>query len=90
MAASEAQDNKQQTKRVVVHVVTGKRAGMRKIIGHLICGDGEDFPPSIANVDLGTHSADVQHAGTYPRYILYREFKQAARGKFNNFNPAQI
>lgn len=90
MAASEIQDNTAPTKRVVVHIVSGKRAGMRKIIGHLVCSAGEDFPPSIANVDLGTHAADVQHAGTFPRYILYREFKQAAKGKFNNFNPAQL
>lgn len=64
------------TKRVVVHIVKGRLSGMRRIVGHLVMSaeDAEKFPPSIKGVNLGDHTADVQHAGTFERYVLYREW----------------
>lgn len=64
------------SKRVVVHIVKGRLSGMRKIVGHLVMdvGDDEKFPPSIPDVDLGGHSGKVVHAGTFERYVLYREW----------------
>lgn len=64
----------QATKRVVVHIVKGRLAGIPKIIGHLVMDGTEPFPPSIADVGLGDHKGTVQHAGTFPRYVLYREW----------------
>lgn len=83
--ASEAQDSGQQEKRVVVHVVSGRLAGMRRIIGTVLIDAHHTYPPVMPYLD-----GEAQHARTYPRYVLYREFKLAAKGKFNQFNPAQI
>lgn len=62
------------TKRVVVHIVKGRLSGVRKIVGHIVLDGDEQFPPSIDMVNLGDHSGRVIHAGTMPRYILYREW----------------
>lgn len=78
-------DSEQQEKRVVVHVVTGKLAGMRRIIGKIMIDKDHSYPPTIPYLD-----GEAQHAGTFSRYVLYREFKLAAKGKFNEFNPAQV
>ena len=83
--ASEIQGSKQREKRVVVHVVTGQLSGLRRIIGRVFITPDHHYPPSIPYLD-----GEAQHAGTFERYVLYREFKLAAKGKFNEFNPAQI
>jgi hypothetical protein len=77
-------------KKVVVHIVTGRLAGMRKIVGHIILDKGDELPPRFDNIP--THegpTGTVIHAGTFPRYVLYREWKQADTGKLNDFNPEQ-
>lgn len=72
------------SKRVVVHIVKGRLTGLRKIVGHLVMdvGDDEKFPPSIPNVDLGDHKGKVIHAGTFERYVLYREWIKPATQRF--------
>lgn len=66
------------SKRVVVHIVKGRLAGMRKIVGHLVIEANTNmadvFPPSIEPVDLGDHTGKVVHAGTFERFVLYREW----------------
>ena len=79
-----------ETKKIVVHIVTGRLAGIRQIIGHLVIDEGDQFPPRIPNADLGDHVADVIHAGVYPRYVLYREAKHLSLGVLNEFNPSQV
>jgi hypothetical protein len=71
-------------KKVVVHIVSGRLSGMRKIIGHLVMGE-EEIPAQFQNTTEG----DVQHAGTFPRYVLYRQFNPAAKGRLNDFHPEQ-
>lgn len=78
-------------KRIVVHIVRGRLAGLRRIVGHLVLKGDEEFPPRYDNVPIADGATgSVIHAGTYPRYILYREWKQPTSGKLNQFNPAQI
>ena len=85
------------SKRIVVHIVKGRLAGMRKIIGHLVleAGDAEKFPPSIKNADLADHVADVVHAGTFERFVLYREWAKpishrcGAVGEKGGLDPRQ-
>lgn len=62
-------------KRVVIHVVTGKRAGMRKIIGHLVLEPGDEIPLKYQNVHIcaGEPGRDVYRAADYPNYVLFRE-----------------
>lgn len=72
-------------KKVVIHIVQGRLAGMRKIVGHLIMGE-EEVPAQFTGTDHG----DVQHAGTFPRYVLYRQFSPSKKGVFNDFHPEQV
>ena len=73
--ASAAQDTPEVEKRVVVYVVTGRRAGMRRIIGHMIYKAGETLPAGFHDIHIcdGEEPKDVQLVGEYPRYVLYRE-----------------
>jgi hypothetical protein len=82
---ADTQAGKPITKTVVVHVVAGRLSGMRRIVGHVLVDAGHSYPPVIPYL-----GGEAQHAGTFPRYVLYREFKLAAKGQFNNFNPAQV
>lgn len=84
------------SKRIVVHIVKGRLAGMRKIIGHLVLdpADLEKFPPSLKAVDFGDHAADVVHAGTFERFVLYREWAKPLAQTFgkplkDQFDPRQ-
>lgn len=74
------------TKRVVVYIVKGRLAGMRKIIGRLVIDANADladvFPPSIEPVDLGDHTGKVLHAGTFERFVLYREWAKPVAQTF--------
>lgn len=72
-------------KRIVVHIVTGAQAGMRKIIGHIVVDDPTSLPAAFNHTEHGS----VQHAGTFPRYILYRQFNPTQRGRFNELHPQQ-
>lgn len=72
-------------KKVVVHILTGKHAGLRKIIGHYIIGE-EEVPAVLETADFGR----VQHAGTFPRYVLFRQFVTKPSGQFNSFHPEQV
>lgn len=72
-------------KKVVVHIVTGRLAGMRKIIGHVVIDDPTKVPAAFTHTSEG----DVQHAGTFPRYVLYRQFNPTQRGRFSDFHPEQ-
>ena len=81
-------------KRIVLHTLTGAFAGLYRIVGTVsqltaTLGD-EDLPGRLEHVDLGDHQAAVIHAGTTPRYVLYREFADAPRGRLNEFHPAQV
>jgi hypothetical protein len=62
-------------KRVVIYVVTGRRAGMRRIIGHMIFRVGDELPKQFQNVFIceGEPGRNVFLVGEYPRYIMYRE-----------------
>lgn len=76
--ASEAQDTPsaaQIEKRVVMYVVTGRRKGMRRIIGHMIYEAGTALPKSFKNVHVceGEPGRDVHLVGEFPRYVLYSE-----------------
>jgi hypothetical protein len=64
-----------QEKRVVIYVVTGKRAGMRRIIGHMIFEAGAELPKRFDNVHIctGEPPRTVHLIGEYPRYVLYSE-----------------
>lgn len=78
--ASEIQGNEQgkpQEKRVVVYVVTGRRAGMRRIIGHMIFKAGDALPERFDNVHIcdGEPPRNVHRIGEYPRYVLYSEIE---------------
>ena len=78
------------TKRIVVHIVKGRLAGLRRIVGHLVVKEGEYFPPRFDGVpDSQGQPTTVLHAGTFPRYVLYREWSQAATGALNDFHPEQ-
>ncbi len=75
---SEMQDTPPtQEKRVVIYVVTGRRAGMRRIIGHMIYEVGAKLPKAFKNVHICTDEPprDVQFVGEYPHYVLYSEVK---------------
>jgi hypothetical protein len=74
-------------KKVVIHIVSGRLAGMRRIVGHLVMGE-EDIPAQFTHTDQG----DVRHAGTFPRYVLYKQFNPAGikPGKFSEFHPQQV
>lgn len=62
------------SKRLVVHHVTGRLSGIRKIIGHMVIDATDQYPPRLEGVDLGDGvAASVEFAGSRPRYILYRE-----------------
>jgi len=65
----------QQEKRVVIYVVTGKRAGMRRIIGHMIFKAGDELPKRFDNVHIctGEPPRNVHLVGEFPRYVLYSE-----------------
>jgi hypothetical protein len=73
-------------KKVVVHIVSGRLTGLRRIVGHLVIGE-EDIPPSFSHIEHGS----VQHAGTFPRYVLYRQFNPTGiqKGQFSEFHPQQ-
>ena len=93
---NQAIPEKTSSKRIVVHIVKGRLAGMRKIIGHLVINaeDVEKFPPSIPNVDLGDHAADVIHTGTFERFVLYKEWAKPFSQTYgkqlkDNFDPRQ-
>ena len=62
-------------KRVVVHIVTGRRTGMRRIIGHLVYNVGDELPQCFDKVHIcdGEPPVDVHFAGEFQRYILYKE-----------------
>lgn len=67
-----------ETKRIVIHIVRGRLAGLRRIVGHLVVQAGEHFPPRYDNVPMADGGVGtVRHVGTYPRYILYREWHQS-------------
>lgn len=72
-------------KRIVVHIVQGRLAGLRRIVGHVVINDVADIPPAFRHTEHG----DVQHAGTFPRYVLYRQFNPTQTGRFNDFHPEQ-
>jgi hypothetical protein len=69
------QDTPPVEKRVVIYIVTGRRAGMRRIIGHMIFKPGDELPKRFDNVHIctGEPARTVHLVGEYPRYILYRE-----------------
>jgi hypothetical protein len=74
--ASQAQDTELE-KRVVMYVVTGRRKGLRRIIGHMIFKPGDELPKRIDNVFIckGEQPRDVHLVGEYPRYVLYSEIE---------------
>jgi hypothetical protein len=75
--ASETQDGKPHEKRVVIYVVTGRRAGMRRIIGHMIFKAGDELPKRFENVYIcdGEPKRNVHLVGEFPRYVLYSEIE---------------
>jgi hypothetical protein len=68
-------------KRVVIYVVTGRRAGMRRIIGHMISKPGDELPKRFDNVHICSREPvrSVHLVGEFPRYVLYREIKPALK-----------
>jgi hypothetical protein len=70
-----------QEKRVVVYVVTGRRKGMRRIIGHMIFKAGDELPKRFDNVYIckGEPARTVHLVGEYPRYVMYREMEPAIK-----------
>lgn len=78
-------------KRVVLHNVTGPLAGIVQIIGYLEAAPGRLEAACDPSFMYGPPTAQkqAQHVKTKPRYIEYREWAQAAKGRLNDFNPAQ-
>ena len=79
--------------RIVLHHTSGVRAGLYQIMGTLsqlkASLKSEDLPGRLDGVSLGDHTGSVLHAGTKPRYILYREWNDPTPGQFNDFHPEQ-
>ena len=90
--ASETVDSGQQEKRVVIYVVTGRRAGMRRIIGHMIFKPGDELPKRFDHVHVcaGEPPRDVHLIGEFPRYVLYSEIAPPAPGKVRAPRKAKV
>lgn len=77
-------------KRCVLHHSSGRLKGMSQILGAIErpWEDGTAFPPTLT---YGPREAPKQacHEAVKPRYVSYREFIPAARGRMNEFNPSQ-
>lgn len=58
-----------QDKWIVVYHVTGRLAGLRKIIGHTVVPVDAQYPARLDTADF----ASVEFVGARPRYVLYRE-----------------
>ena len=89
---AETQDSGEREKRVVVYVVTGRRAGMRRIIGHMIFKPGDELPKQFQNVHIcaGEPTRDVHLVGEFPRYVLYSEIAPKAPGKVRAPRKAKV
>ena len=81
-----------QEKRVVVYVVTGRRAGMRRIIGHLIFKPGDELPKKFENVFVcnGEDKRTMHLVGEFPRYVLYSEIAPKPVKRPRNPRPAKV
>ncbi len=81
-----------QEKRVVVYVVTGRRAGMRRIIGHMIFEPGDELPKKFENVFVcnGEDKRTMHLVGEFPRYVLYSEMKPMTGKRPRTPRPAKV
>ncbi len=89
---SETSDTGIREKRVVVYVVTGRRAGMRRIIGHMIFKPGDELPKQFQNVFVckGEPPRDVYLVGEFPRYVLYSEIAPVTTKKPRAPRPTKV
>jgi len=89
---AETQDAVTREKRVVVYVVTGRRAGMRRIIGHMIFKPGDELPKRFDNVHIckGEPPRNVHLIGEYPRYVMYSEIAPKPSGKVRAPRKAKV
>lgn len=75
-------------KRVVLQHLAGPYKGMAEILG-IVDLKNDSYPASLNGIDLGGRTGSAIHAGTYPRFVLYREWLQPNIGKLGEFHPEQ-
>lgn len=75
-------------KRVVLMHLAGERKGMAEILG-IVDHKDDAYPASLQNIDLGGRTGSAIHAGTFPRFVLYREWVAPGAGRLGEFHPQQ-
>lgn len=76
----------------MVYVVTGRRAGLRKIIGHMIFNPGDELPKRFENVFVcNNEDKRTMHLiGEFPRYVLYGEMTPKPTKRPRTPRPAKV
>lgn len=75
-------------KRVVLLHLSGAMKNMPQILG-VAETNTDTYPASLTDIDLGGRKGSALHAGTFPRFVLYREWLTPSAGRLNEFHPQQ-